>query len=269
MDRALLEFATELVEEASGIAASRFAEGSPASGTADGSEGTPVDVEVEQLMRKRIGARFPDDPISGEHSGPRAGTSRRWVVEPMNGTGLFTSRVPTFSVLLAIEDEHGSAAGVVGYPLSDEVLFAGRGLGCWHQVAGRPPRQVTVNDNTQLGGAIVEMLNPLAWTEELLVTLHREVYLLPWTKGDLDLVTGRSDALVMAGCPMAYEDLAALPVLVGEAGGRVTDLSGRDVLHGDGSVLASNGHLHDELLRLLAGIRHSRDFRALREARAR
>jgi histidinol-phosphatase len=109
------------------------------------------------------------------------------------------------------------------------------------------------------------MLNPLSWSAELLLALHRDTFLMPWEKGSLDLVTGRCDALVIAGYPMSYEDLAVLPVLVGEAGGRVTDLHGNDVLTGDGSVLASNGRLHDELLELVAGIPHGRDFRALRE----
>src|SRR4051794_18766741 len=108
------------------------------------------------------------------------------------------------------------------------------------------------------------MVNPLGWSEELLVPLHRELYLQPWTKGDVDLATGLADALVIAGQPMGYEDLAVLPLLVGEAGGRVTDLSGRDVLSGDGTVLASNGRLHDALLELVAGLPHGRDFAALR-----
>jgi histidinol-phosphatase len=57
---------------------------------------------------------------------------------------------------------------------------------------------------------------------------------------------------------MGYEDLAPLPVIVAEAGGRVTDLSGGPVLSGDGTVLATNGHLHDDYLALLAGLPTSR-----------
>jgi len=62
---------------------------------------------------------------------------------------------------------------------------------------------------------------------------------------------------------MGYEDVAPLPLIVGEAGGRVTDLAGNDVLTGDGSVLASNGVLHDGLLELVAGMPHGRDYRRL------
>jgi histidinol-phosphatase len=264
VDRDLLEYAVELVEEAGGIAARRFTEAAPVS-TADDGTTTPVEVEVERLLRTRIGARYPDDAVLGHESRPTAGTAeRRWLLDPINGTSLFDQRVPTFNVLLAVEDAEGPAVAVAGYPMSDEVLYAGRGLGCWHSVAGRPVRQVRVNNHARLRGALVEMLNPLAWSEELLVTLHRELYLQPWTKGDVDLATGLADALVIAGQPMGYEDLAVLPLLVGEAGGRVTDLSGRDVLSGDGTVLASNGVLHDALLELVAGLPHGRDFAALR-----
>lgn len=263
MDRDLLEYAVELVEEAGGVAARRFAEGAPPTGP-DGAT-TPVEVEVERLLRTRIAARYPDDAVLGHEARPTAGTAeRRWVLDPVNGTGLFAARVPTFDVLLAVEDAEGPAVAVAGYPMSDEVLYAGRGLGCWHSVAGRPVRRVHVNDHDRLRGAVVEMLNPLAWSEELLLTLHRTLYLQPWTKGDVDLATGLADALVIAGQPMGYEDLAVLPLLVGEAGGRVTDLSGRDVLTGDGTVLASNGRLHDALLELVAGLPHGRDFAALR-----
>jgi histidinol-phosphatase len=277
MDRALLDFAIELVEEAGGLAARRFADAGARGRRGTGARrrsdavpeapaGTPVDVELETLLRSRIGARFPHDAVLGEESGLHEGTSgRRWVLDPLNGTTLFIQRVPTFSVLLAVEDEQGPAGAVVGYPMSDELVYAGRGLGCWHQVGGSAPRQVTVQDTSSVRGALVGMLNPLSWSEDLLLALHRATFLVPWEKGSLDLVTGRHDALVIAGYPMSYEDLAVLPVLIGEAGGRVTDLHGDDVLTGDGSVLASNGRLHDELLSLVAGIPHGRDFRALRE----
>ncbi|MBN1091674.1 hypothetical protein JKP75_03260 [Blastococcus sp. TML/M2B] len=263
MDRDLLEYAVELVEEAGGLAARRFAEATPRAGRDGGP--MPVEVEVEQLLRARIAARYPDDPVLGHADRPAPGTTaRRWVLDPVNGTSLFDQRVPTFDVLLAVEDAEGPAVAVAGYPMSDELLYAGRGLGCWHALAGRPVRQVHVNDHDRLRGALVEMLNPLAWSEQLLVALHRELYLQPWTKGDVDLATGLADALVVAGQPLGYEDLAVLPLLIGEAGGRVTDLSGRDVLTGDGTVLASNGRLHDALLALVAGIPHARDFAALR-----
>ena len=106
------------------------------------------------------------------------------------------------------------------------------------------------------------MGNPGTWSTELMTTLHRTVFLTG--VGDTAAVAaGRLDATVVAGAPMGYEDVAPLPVIVGEAGGRITDLAGESVLTGNGTVLASNGVLHDEFLALVAGVEHGRDWRAL------
>ena len=264
MDDALLRVAIGLVRDAGRLAAARFATGSSATEKIDGTDVTPADVEVEQFLRTRIAEHFPDDAVYGEETGETVGTSgRRWVLDPINGTSLFVRRIPTFTIHLAVEDPVGPAVGVIGHPVIDELLYAGRGLGCWQQVGGAAPARVRVSASSRLRGATVEMLNPMTWSEDLLLTLHREVLLLPWMKGAVDVAAGISDAAVMAGFPMGYEDMAPLPVLIGEAGGRVSDLSGRDVLDGDGSVLISNGHIHDALLDLVAGIGPSRDFRAL------
>jgi histidinol-phosphatase len=97
------------------------------------------------------------------------------------------------------------------------------------------------------------MHDPAFWSEELLTALHRRVRL--HTAGDLrELVTGQIDALVVAGTPMGYEDLVPQVVVVTEAGGRVSDLTGAPVLTGDGSVLLTNGTLHQGFLHAVQGI---------------
>lgn len=264
MTEALVEFAVDLVRDAGQLAAERFASGSPATEKSDGTEVTLADVEVEQFLRARIAAQFPDDAVYGEEGGETSGTTgRRWVLDPINGTSLFARRIPTFTMLLAVEDTSGTAVGVIGHPVLDEVLYAGRGSGCWQRTGDADPVRVQVSRTDRLRGATVEMLNPMTWSEDLLVALHREVLLLPWMKGDVDVAIGITDAAVIAGFPMGYEDRAPLPVIVEEAGGRVTDLAGANVLSGDGSVLLSNGRLHEALLDLVRGIGHGRDFRAL------
>jgi histidinol-phosphatase len=66
---------------------------------------------------------------------------------------------------------------------------------------------------------------------------------------------------------MGYENVAPLPLLIGEAGRRVSDLDGNDVLSGNGTVLASNGHIHDALLDLIRDVPTSRDYQSLIQAR--
>jgi histidinol-phosphatase len=264
----LLKAAVEITRAASGLAARRFLEGVPVGTKTDGTEVTPADIEVEELIRSMVAARFPGDGVAGEELADTPGTTgRRWVIDPIDGTSAFAHRIPMFSVLLAAEDPEGSAVAVRSYPMSQDLVYAGRGLGCWHQVNEGPPQRLTVSSTRHPRGAWVEMVNPATWSEDLLVRLHREVLLLPDVRGMLAVACGRIDALIIAGLPMGYEDVAPVPLLIGEAGGRVSDLDGNDVLSGNGTVLASNGHIHDALLDLVRDIPSGRDYQSLIQAR--
>ena len=245
----------EIARAGGALAAQRFAGGRTVSVKPDGTEVTPADVEVERLVRTMVAERFPGDRTYGEEEGETGGgTGRRWVIDPINGTTLFVRRIPTFNLLLAVEVDGRPAVGVIHYPMAGETFYAGVGGGAWRQVGDEPPERIAVSDRTRLRGARVGMHNPSTWSEPLLVTLHREVALLPWVPAGTGIASGMADAAVIAGHPMGYEDMAPLPVLITEAGGRVTDLAGGDVLAGAGDVLVSNGHLHDELVELVAGI---------------
>jgi len=260
----LLQAAIEIVTEAGRFAARLFLEGVPTRLKSDGTPVTPADLEVEQLVRSLIASRFPEDGVLGEEGDEAAGRSgRRWIIDPIDGTTYFAQRIPTFEVLLAVEDESGCMAGVIGYPMSRELYYAGRGLGAWHKVDGKPAERITVNDKQRRRGAWVEMNNPAGWSEELLMTLHREVMLVPNMKGSASVASGFIDAVICAGLPMQYWDVAPRELLLTEAGGRVTDLDGNDIRSGNGTVLGSNGHLHDALLELVRGLPANRDYRAI------
>ena len=264
----LLTAAVEITRAASSLAAQRFLEGVPVSKKADGTEVTPADVEVEELIRSLIAARFPGDGVTGEELPDTPGTTgRRWVIDPIDGTSAFALRIPMFGVLLAVEDAEGSAVAVRSYPMSQDLVYAGRGLGCWHQVKDDPPQRITVSSISHPRGAWVEAVNPATWSEELLVRLHREVLLLPDVKGMLAVASGQIDALIIAGMPMGYEDIAPIPLIVTQAGGRVSDLAGHDALTGNGTVLASNGHIHDALLDLVRDVPSGRDYQSLIQGR--
>ena len=237
-DRELLDLAVGLATRAGNLARERFFAGpGEIAVKADGSEVTAADVAVEELIRAELRTHCPDDEVYGEEAGTTIGASgRRWIVDPIDGTYYFTRRIPVFATCLAYEDEHGPAIGVVNHPVAEEVLYAGRGLGCWRR-AGDEVSPVRVSSRKQLRGARTGMGNPGTWSDELVATLHRTVFLSP--AGDTPgVLKGEVDAMVVAGAPMGYEDIAPLPVLLTEAGGRVSDLSGNPVLTGDGTVLA-------------------------------
>jgi histidinol-phosphatase len=252
----VLTAALDIARTAGAVAAERFHAGSAATLKADGTEVTPADVEVERLIRRLVEERFPGDPVYGEEEGgAEPGTDgRRWIIDPINGTTLFTRQLPGFDLLLAVEQDGEPTVGVIHYPLTAVTLYARRGGGAWRQRGDERPQRLAVSARTQLRGARVGLHNPSSWSEQLLVTLHREVALMSWTGAGQGVAAGWLDAAVIAGHPMGYEDRAPLPVLITEAGGRVTDLAGGDVLAGAGDVLSSNGHVHDQLLELVAGL---------------
>jgi len=228
----------------------------------DGTEVTEADLAVEELVRTELTRRYPGDEVYGEEAGTSGGSSgRRWVVDPIDGTYYFARRIPLFTTQLAFEDEHGPAIGIIHEPVAQQTIYAGRGLGCWRST-GTAVVPTRVGTRSKLHGSRTAMVNPGTWSEELLTALHRKVFLQ--TTGDtVGLVTGRVDAVVIAGGPMGYEDLAPLPVIVAEAGGRITSLTGAPVLPGDGTALATNALLHDDYLALMKDLPHARDWRAL------
>lgn len=256
-DRDLFTAALRLTHHAARTAATAYLDGAWTGGRKpDGTEVTDTDRAVEEHLRRELARLTPDDTIHGEETGTTPGTSgRRWTIDPINGTGYFTTD-------LAYQDDHGPALGIVTNPLARQTIAAARGHGCWIIEGPEPDlataRPARVTTRTRLTGARTQAHNIAGWPEALLTTLHRRVHLTHSTGITAALVTGHADAGIIAGPPMGPEDLAPMAVIVPEAGGRITDLDGKPLLHGDTSALATNGHLHDAFLALIRGLPHCR-----------
>jgi histidinol-phosphatase len=215
----------------------------------DGTPVTAADRGAERLLREEIESRFPDDGILGEEEAEKIGTSgRRWIIDPIDGTKAFTHGVPLYTNLLAIEDADGIAVGVINVPALGETVYAGRGLGCFDN--GKP---VSVNDHASFDGAYLSTSGLTSWPDDMLLRVKQAGFnMRTWGDGYgyVLVATGRIEAMVD---PVAeLYDLAPMPVILHEAGGRFTDLSGADG-PGGGSGLATNGRFHDELLAVLQG----------------
>jgi histidinol phosphatase-like enzyme (inositol monophosphatase family) len=248
-DPALLDFAVELVRDAGKATLTWFGASDLAvDSKADGTPVTAADRAAERLVRERIGERFPDDGILGEEEPESIGTSgRRWIVDPIDGTKPFTRGVPLYSTLLALDDEHGPAIGVIGLPAVDQIVYAGRGLGCFAD--GRPAR---VSTTATLADAYLTTSGFSHWPEADLLTVRRcGCQMRTWGDGYgyAMIATGRAD--VMVDHAVEVYDVAPMPVIMSEAGGTFTDLAGRPGAHG-GSAVATNGVLHADVLDLLA-----------------
>jgi histidinol-phosphatase len=245
----LMEFAAAIAREAGAVTMRHFRAADLAvESKADASPVTTADREAEALLRERIRARFPADAVVGEEGDDVGGTSgRTWYLDPIDGTKSFVHGVPLFTVLVACDDADGPAVGVIHAPALGELVVAGRGAGCF---SGDAPARVSAT--ARLEDAYVMTSGFEWWPEELRLLADRAPFTMrTWGDGyGYALVaTGRVDAMVDPSA--AVWDLAPLPVVIGEAGGRLTGLDGLDGVT-SGSAVASNGLLHDELLRHFA-----------------
>jgi histidinol phosphatase-like enzyme (inositol monophosphatase family) len=218
---------------------------------ADDSPVTAVDLRCEALIREQLLNEFPADGFLGEESGAIAGSSgRRWIVDPLDGTRPYLRDIPTYSVLIALEDEGQPVVGVICLPAMQQTYWAARGQGAF--LNGQPLR-VSTTDRLEAAmasgfGFVQEAGSPRG--QALLKLMGRWNY----AYGFMDAFTygcvaaGRLDACVnLLDKPW---DCAAGACIVTEAGGRYSDLQGRPSVH-NGGIIISNGILHDELLKWL------------------
>jgi histidinol phosphatase-like enzyme (inositol monophosphatase family) len=248
VDKDLLATAVELVQRAGALTLEWF--GNAALRVETKGDGTPVteaDRAAERFLREELGRRFPDDAIVGEEEPDHLGTSgRTWTIDPIDGTKAFTRGVPLYANLLALDDEHGPALGVINIPALGELVAAGRGLGCTHN--GEPCR---VSTTARLDDAYASTSGLDAWPRATLDRmLDTSIKLRTWGDGYgyVLVATGRIDAMIDP--IVAPYDVAPMRTIMREAGGRFTDLDGVERADG-GTGLATNGLLHEELLALL------------------
>jgi histidinol phosphatase-like enzyme (inositol monophosphatase family) len=207
----------------------------------DGSPVTRADRETEDVFRSALAEHFPDDGILGEEFGTREGSSgNRWIVDPIDGTRSFLHAVPLYANLLAYEVAGEIVFGVINLPSLGVLVCAERGKGCW-----RNDIRVSVSDRDTLAGAHVMATWLEDWKPETIRGLaDHGVILRTWGDafGYAMVASGHADAAV--DYTAQPYDLAPMPVILAEAGGRFTALDGRPG-YDLGTGIASNGRLHD------------------------
>ena len=236
---------------------------------ADGTLVTRADRAVEARLRERIAERFPAHAILGEEQGYTAGsTGMRWIIDPIDGTHSYARGIPVWATLIACERDGTLEVGVASAPALGTRWWAGRGLGAYRgalPARGHSGARITVSAIARIEEAQVlygshalalarwlaapagEAERPARGFEALLASAWR-------TRGYGDFwghcLVAEGSAEVMLEGEIAPWDIAALQVIVEEAGGRLTDASGARTIDAGHSV-TSNGALHDDVLRVL------------------
>jgi histidinol-phosphatase len=216
---------------------------------------TDADTAVEDAVRELLAAERPSDDVAGEERGGSSWSAgRTWVLDPIDGTKNFLRGGPVWATLIALVEDGTPVVGMVSAPLLGRRWWASLGGGAWlRDVAGE--RRISVSGVSSLGDAYLSTTHLNSWSE-----YHsRDAYLALtdacwetrafgdfWhhclvAEGAIDLA---AEAIVNPW------DVAPMQVLVTEAGGRFSDLTGAVRFDG-GSALSSNGHLHDPALEIL------------------
>lgn len=249
-----LDLALRLADDADAITRNRF--GALDLEVDDKPDLTPVsdaDLAVERSVREVLGTERPGDAVLGEEFGGDAVFSgRQWVVDPIDGTKNFVRGVPVWATLISLLDDGVPVVGVVSAPALNRRWWAAAGAGAFASYDSGTPRRLAVSQVRAPESASLSFSSLSGWRERGLrkqfVALTDEVWRVRAYGDFFSYCLLAEGAVEIALEPeVSLWDLAALDVLVREAGGRFTNLEGAPGPHG-GSAIATNGHLHDEVL---------------------
>jgi histidinol-phosphatase len=219
---------------------------------------TPVseaDRDVEQAMRRLLAVSAPNDAVFGEEYGgaevdPAHPPARRWIVDPIDGTKSYVRGVPAWATLLALEQEGRITVGVVSAPALGRRWWAARGLGAFARDGlSDQPRRLRVSGVRELADAQLCFGGMEEWLQTGRLDALLELSSRCWrTRGYGDfwsyMLVAEGAVEIGLDPSVSLWDMAAPMVIVQEAGGRFTDLSGAETA-GGGSGIATNGVLHD------------------------
>ena len=200
---------------------------------------TEADRAVEEAIRARLAEDRPDDGVLGEELGLRGDTHRRWIVDPIDGTRNYSRGIPVWATLLAFEEDGVTQVSVISAPALARRWWAVRDLGAFADGNAIRVSAVLRVEDAVFCFALENSVPPLArrcW--------HARGYGDFWAH--MLVAEGAADGAIDA-VGVSLWDLAAVQLIVEEAGGRFTDFSGNARADG-GTAVSSNGLLHDELL---------------------
>ncbi|NDE53054.1 MAG: histidinol phosphatase [Actinobacteria bacterium] len=223
---------------------------------------TDADRAVEQKIRTILATSRPSDKIVGEEYGSPdsiAPGERYWVIDPIDGTKNFLRGVPIWATLIGLvyRDEEGSdrvIAGMVSSPALFRRWYAAEGFGAFTEVNGGPAVQISVSHVSSLADASLSFSDLIGWGE------RKDLYLAfmerAWRVrgiGDFwsHMLVAEGAVDIAAEPSLALWDMAAVAIIVKEAGGRFSDLENNDGPFGKSGV-STNGRLHELFIKALS-----------------
>ncbi|WP_323793642.1 inositol monophosphatase family protein [Nocardioides sp.] len=217
---------------------------------------TDADQAVEEGIRRTLSRVRSRDAITGEEQGSSGNSARRWIVDPIDGTKNFVRGVPVWATLISLAVDDEVVLGVVSAPQLQRRWWASKGNGAWTGRSLLKATQMQVSDVRRLEDASLSYSSLSGWEDQHRLDDALSLMRRCWRTrayGDFwSYMLLAEGAVDLAAEPeLEVYDMAALDVIVREAGGRFSSLDGTDGPWG-GNALASNGHLHEAALSFLA-----------------
>lgn len=218
---------------------------------------TDADKATESAIRELLREKRPDDLVAGEEYGvPKlSGSEYYWVIDPIDGTKNFLRGVPTWATLIGLCNPDGEVlVGVVSAPALYRRWHASKDYGAFVSENGGKPRPIHVSAVRDLKDASLSYSDLVGWGDrkEAMIALQNNVWR---TRGLGDfwshMLVAEGSVDIAVEPVLALWDMAALDIIVREAGGTFSNIQGAAGPHG-GSGLSSNGLLHEEFLKALA-----------------
>jgi len=251
-----LRFAHVLADAADDITMRRFrARDLSVQSKPDMTPVTDADLAVEDSLRGVLRRARPRDAMLGEEYGRTGMSPRCWIIDPIDGTKNYVRGVPVWATLVGLMAEGEVTVGVVSAPALGRRWWAACDSGAWTGRSLTKASACRVSAVTRLEDASLSYSDLATWEQtgqlDAFLGLARSVWRTR-AYGDFwsHVLVAEGAVDISAEAEVLLWDLAALQIIVTEAGGIFTDLTGKPVPDG-GSVLCTNGQLHDEALAAL------------------
>ncbi len=219
---------------------------------------TEADLKVEESLRRTLSRVRSRDAVVGEEHGTTGHSQRRWVIDPIDGTKNFVRGVPVWATLISLVVDDVVVLGVVSAPQLQRRWWASKGNGAWTGRSLLKAVQCQVSDIRRLEDSSLSYSGLNGWDErgrlDDFLSLARRCWRTRAYGDFWSYMLIAEGAVDIATEPeLELYDMAALDIIVTEAGGRFTSLDGTDGPFG-GNALASNGHLHEAALAFLGAM---------------
>lgn len=208
-----------------------------------------ADKAVEAAIREQLAASRPQDAILGEEEGEQGTSTRRWIIDPIDGTHNYVRGVPVWATLIGLEEDGEMVIGVVSAPALSRRWWATIGGGAFVSSPGQEAKQLQVSGVEKVSDAFFSYSSFDGWVDSGRGEAFFDFQASCWRArafGDFwsYMMVAEGVVDVAAEPELALYDMAALVPIVTEAGGRFSDLDGSDGPWGPNG-LATNALLHD------------------------